>query len=107
MRRQSGFFWFFRNRDISNALTRQGAGRYKLNKATLAELPCVVPSKVEQDAITSVLSDVDALISEQEKLIAKKQAIKTATMQQLLTGKKRLPEFAKNEDGTKKRLQEN
>ncbi|NVP02233.1 restriction endonuclease subunit S [Photobacterium damselae subsp. damselae] len=96
------FFWFFRNRDISNALTRQGAGRYKLNKATLAELPCVVPSKVEQDAITSVLSDVDALISEQEKLIAKKQAIKTATMQQLLTGKKRLPEFAKNEDGTKK-----
>ncbi|MCG9737683.1 restriction endonuclease subunit S [Shewanella insulae] len=100
------FFWFFRNRDISNALTRQGAGRYKLNKATLAELPCVVPSKVEQDAITSVLSDVDVLISELEKLIAKKQAIKTATMQQLLTGKKRLPQFAKNEDGTLKGYKE-
>ena len=56
----------------------------------------------EQTAIANALSDVDALISELEKLIAKKQAIKTATMQQLLTGKTRLPEFALREDGTPK-----
>jgi type I restriction enzyme, S subunit len=59
-------------------------------------------SKREQTAIANALSDVDALISELEKLIAKKQAIKTATMQQLLTGRTRLPQFALREDGTKK-----
>ena len=56
-------------------------------------------SKKEQTAIANALSDVDALISELEKLIAKKQAIKTATMQQLLTGRTRLPQFALREDG--------
>ena len=59
-------------------------------------------SKREQTAIANALSDVDALISELEKLIAKKQAIKTATMQQLLTGRTRLPQFALREDGTPK-----
>ena len=62
-------------------------------------LPC---SKEEQTAIANALSDVDALISELEKLIAKKQAIKTATMQQLLTGRTRLPQFALREYGTPK-----
>lgn len=60
------------------------------------------PPKQEQTAIANALSDVDALISELEKLIAKNQAIKTATMQQLLTGRTRLPPFALREDGTKK-----
>ncbi len=60
------------------------------------------PRLEEQIAIANALSDVDALISELEKLIAKKQAIKTATMQQLLTGRTRLPQFALREDGTQK-----
>ncbi|EMG6784086.1 restriction endonuclease subunit S [Vibrio cholerae] len=60
------------------------------------------PPKHEQTAIANALSDVDALISELEKLIAKKQAIKTATMQQLLTGRTRLPQFALREDGAPK-----
>ncbi|VEF26142.1 EcoKI restriction-modification system protein HsdS [Shewanella baltica] len=59
-------------------------------KSTLIGLP----SKKEQTAIANALSDMDALLSELEKLIAKKQAMKTATMQQLLTGKTRLPQFA-------------
>ncbi|HIH4993971.1 TPA: restriction endonuclease subunit S [Morganella morganii] len=66
-----------------------------------------LPKINEQIAIATALSDVDALISELEKLIAKKQAIKTATMQQLLTGRTRLPPFAfkesaLREDGTPK-----
>ena len=61
-----------------------------------------LPPINEQTAIATALSDVDTLISELEKLIAKKQAIKTATMQQLLTGKIRLPQFALREDGTRK-----
>lgn len=60
------------------------------------------PKKTEQTAIANALSDVDALIQELEKLIAKKQAIKTATMQQLLTGRTRLPQFAHHPDGRKK-----
>jgi len=49
------------------------------------------PKKEEQKAIAQTLSDVDALIDELDKLIAKKRNIKTGTMQQLLTGKTRLP----------------
>lgn len=61
-----------------------------------------LPPKPEQTAIATALSDTDALLTELEKLLAKKQAIKTATMQQLLTGKTRLPEFAHRADGTPK-----
>ncbi len=39
------------------------------------------------------LSDVDALIAGLDKLIAKKRDVKTAVMQVLLTGEKRLPGF--------------
>ena len=53
-----------------------------------------LPSPAEQCAIATALSDVDALISALGKLIAKKRAIKTAAMQQLLTGKTRLPGFS-------------
>ncbi|WP_294953529.1 restriction endonuclease subunit S [uncultured Gilliamella sp.] len=68
-------------------------------KQSLIPLPSV---QEEQTAIANALSDVDALITELEKLIAKKQSIKTATMQQLLTGRTRLPQFALREDGSKK-----
>ena len=61
-----------------------------------------IPSKQEQTAIANVLSDSDALIDALEQLIAKKQAIKSATMQQLLTGRTRLPAFALHPDGTPK-----
>ncbi|CAD2224001.1 Restriction modification system DNA specificity domain-containing protein [Pseudoalteromonas sp. 3J6] len=65
----------------------------------LLQLKIKVPPKKEQTAIANALSDVDALLTELEKLIAKKQAIKTATMQQLLTGKTRLPQFATYTEG--------
>jgi len=94
------FYLFFKHREITSHLSRQGAGRYKLNKATLEQLPCAIPPKQEQTAIANALSDVEALLTELEKLIAKKQAIKTATMQQLLTGKTRLPQFATYTEGT-------
>ena len=52
------------------------------------------PNIEEQRAIATALSDVDALLAAQDKLIAKKRDIKQATMQQLLTGKHRLPGFS-------------
>jgi type I restriction enzyme S subunit len=87
------FYWFFANRDITSHLTRQGAGRYKLTKAALLQLPCALPSRLEQGAIAGALSDVDALICALDQLIAKKRGLKQAAMQQLLTGHRRLPGF--------------
>ena len=52
-----------------------------------------LPNSEEQVAIAAALSDVDSLISALTKKIEKKKAIKQGLMQQLLTGKKRLPGF--------------
>ena len=60
---------------------------------TIAGMLIPLPPPSEQRAIAGALSDVDALISAQDKLIAKKRDLKQAAMQQLLTGKQRLPGF--------------
>ena len=52
------------------------------------------PTKAEQEAIATALSDTDALIESLEQLIAKKRHIKQGAMQELLTGKRRLPGFS-------------
>jgi len=52
------------------------------------------PKPSEQTSIATVLSDTDALIEHLEKLIDKKKVVKQGAMQQLLTGKKRLPKFS-------------
>ena len=79
----------------------QGA-KAGLNLDSVRKIKIALPSQSEQTAIANALSDVDALIQELEKLIAKKQAIKTASMQQLLTGRTRLPQFAHHPDGRQK-----
>ena len=53
------------------------------------------PPLPEQHTIATALSDMDALITSLDKLIAKKRDIKQAMMQQLLTGKTRLSKFSK------------
>lgn len=52
------------------------------------------PTKTEQESIAEALSDADALIESLEQLTAKKLQIKQGAMQELLTGKRRLPEFS-------------
>lgn len=89
------FFNFFRHRNITNFLTRQGAGRYKLNKETLAKLPILIPPIKEQIEISNLLSTWDTAIEKTERLIAAKDAVKKGFMQRLLTGKKRLQGFTK------------
>ena len=59
-------------------------------RSFLVPLP---PTIKEQQRIANALSDVDTLIANLEKLIAKKKNIKQGAMQQLLTGRKRLPGF--------------
>ena len=63
-----------------------------MDKFRATQIP-IPPTLEEQQAIASALSDVDDLIRSLDGLIQKKQAIKKGTMQQLLTGKKRLPRF--------------
>ncbi|MBT0008672.1 restriction endonuclease subunit S [Vibrio alginolyticus] len=84
------FFNYFKHRDITNFLSRQGAGRFKLNKATLEKLPMLVPPLSEQRKIAKILSTWDKAIATTEKLIETSKQQKKALMQQLLTGKKRL-----------------
>ena len=62
---------------------------------TKMQIP-IPPTLPEQQRIAKALSDVDALITTTEKLIQKKKNIKQGTMQELLTGKKRLTGFAKS-----------
>jgi len=52
------------------------------------------PTKVEQKTIATVLSDVDKLIANLDELLAKKRNVKQGAMQELLTGRKRLPGFS-------------
>lgn len=72
-----------------------GNGQPNLNTDLIKLIPIPFPTENEQAAIANALSNVDSLIASLENLIAKKSAIKTAAMQQLLTGKKRLPAFVK------------
>jgi len=63
------------------------------NGKQLSAISIPVPPLEEQKRIAEALSDVDSLISSLEKLITKKKAVKQGAMQELLTGKKRLPGF--------------
>jgi len=72
----------------------QGAIRSNVGQADLRQVLAPLPPLPEQRAIAAALSDVDALISAQDALIAKKRDLKQAAMQELLTGKQRLPGFS-------------
>ena len=74
--------------------TQGGAMKNLVGMNVFRTVPVVIPTLEEQNAIAKVLSDVDGLINALDALIAKKRAIKQATMQQLLTGKTRLPGFS-------------
>ena len=71
-----------------------GPGQPGINGKEYGELQLPLPSLIEQHAIAEALSDVDGLLNALDALIAKKRAIKQATMQQLLTAKTRLPGFS-------------
>ncbi len=59
----------------------------------IERLKCPKPPLTEQETIAEALSDADAFIESLEQLVAKKRHLKQSTMQELLTGKKRLPGF--------------
>lgn len=73
-----------------------GGNRQGLNFRQIRSFILPLPPIQEQRAIATVLSDVDALLTKLDALIAKKRNLKQAAMQQLLTGQSRLPGFSGN-----------
>ena len=78
--------------DFINRLTA-GSTIVHLYQKDIVKFMFPVPPIAEQRAIAEALSDVDGLIAALDKKIAKKRLLKQGVMQQLLTGKKRLPGF--------------
>ena len=70
-----------------------GTTHKRISRGALGKLSVLLPPVKEQRAIAEALSDVDALLSGLDRLIAKKRDLKQAAMQQLLTGQTRLPGF--------------
>jgi type I restriction enzyme S subunit len=83
------FHLFFKHRDITFYLTRQGAGRYKLNKKTLLALPFAVPTRAEQEEIILRINNKELLINAEKAKLAKLQQVKKGLMDDLLSGRVR------------------
>ena len=77
--------------DYSDVIT--GAAQPQITGAGLSPCQILVPPLKEQEAIAEALSDADSAIESLDSLIAKKRDVKQAAMQQLLTGRTRLPGF--------------
>lgn len=71
-----------------------GSTMVNLNQGTLAGLAIQAPPRDEQAAISTAIGDADSSLVMLDQLIAKKRDLKQAAMQQLLTGRRRLPGFA-------------
>ena len=84
---------------VLNTLTSRYVSRNlanpKLMNDVFKQILVPLPPLPEQRAIAAAFSDTDALLSSLDRLLAKKRDIKQAVMQQLLTGKQRLPGFSR------------
>lgn len=88
-------YWFQANKETILSIADEAThGTKRIPTSALFNLPIHLPPPNEQHAISSALSDMDALLAKLDQLIAKKRDIKQAAMQELLTGKRRLPGFS-------------
>lgn len=93
----SRFFGYMLNTPIvarQKSAKGQGSSVFHIYSYNLKTILVPFPPLPEQRAIAKVLSDVDAQIAALEALIAKKRAIMQGAMQELLTGRRRLPDFS-------------
>ena len=70
-----------------------GSGQPLITGSQLKQIKLYIPEEESQKHIVEVLSDINDLIGSLEKQCSKKKAIKQGAMQELLTGKRRLPGF--------------
>lgn len=86
---------FLRLPYMRNEISRKAAGAQHVNigQDALSSILCIFPPLSEQQKIADILTTQDKVIELKEQLLAQKQQQKKHLMQQLLTGKKRLPGF--------------
>lgn len=92
----SGFIFYLlqsRAYRLQLELILAGSSINNLRPSDIEELRFGIPARKERDAIAKILSDTDELIESLDQLITKKQLVKQATMDDLLTGKRRLAGF--------------
>ena len=88
----SSTFWHRYMKSVANYGVR--SDRMNLSDEDFFLLPIPMPMRTEQEKIAEILAGQDRVIALKEKLLAEKQKQKKYLMQQLLTGKKRLPGFS-------------
>lgn len=92
--------YYSRTPQMINQIDRQSYGvtdfRKRLYWDSFAPISCTLPPIAEQRKIAAILTTQDKVIELKEKRLAEKQRQKKYLMQQLLTGKKRLPGFLKS-----------
>jgi len=90
--------YYSRTPQMINQIDRQSYGvtdfRKRLYWDSFAPISCTLPPIEEQQKIAAILTTQDKVIKLKEKRLAEKQRQKKYLMQQLLTGKKRLPGFS-------------
>jgi type I restriction enzyme S subunit len=89
----SAKFLFYKFLMVDWKQYNEASGVPSLNASTIENVEMMMPPLKEQEVIADALSDADIAIESLDALVAKKRDLKQATMQQLLTGRTRLPGF--------------
>ena len=84
------FYYSMLHRDLTLYLTRQGATRFKLSKASLEEIPVLCPPINEQVKMINIFDNFSNIINLLEKKIIKLSILKKGISSQLLSGRKRV-----------------
>lgn len=87
------YYWYLNNGQVIGLRYAQGTKQQNLSTDIVGSFPICFPSQGEQQKIATILTTQDRVIELKEKQLAGKQRQKKYLMQQLLTGKKRLPGF--------------
>ena len=93
----SKFVSYYLSAEASQRRFREGTdtgAKAGMSLGGIREIQVEFPCLPEQQQISAALSDVDDLLSALDRLIIKQRAIKTGAMQELLSGRTRLPGFS-------------
>lgn len=88
------YYWYLNNGQVIGLRYAQGTKQQNLSTDIVGAFPICFPSQGEQRKIAAILTTQDKVIELKEKHLAEKHRQKKYLMQQLLTGKKRLPGFS-------------
>ena len=76
------------------AMQAQGDSVVHITTGAIQNIAIPLPPKPEQERIAAALTSIDSLIDNLERTIQKKKHIREGAMEELLSGKRRLPDFS-------------